>query len=162
FWIAYEHDLLPYLTGDFLEHVRSQLADREVTPPPPDFAADPRRKELEKLDAKLANARERFLEAPPAVAKGLLAKLEAWGAERRELARQLDATAGGPGQNEYARLVEWWTQYIRDFWAGNPVALPASPAEELAAWEDALIPAPVRDFLANDKDAAAAGFRYGG
>jgi DNA invertase Pin-like site-specific DNA recombinase len=157
YWIAWERDILPYLTGEFLAHVRRQLTVADATQPSPDFDADPLRDELKRLDARLSQARERFLEAPPDVAKGLLPTLEKWDAERLALAEKIAATPG-PDADRYARLAEWWTRHLREFFASNPVELATSTEEAAAGWEAAIFPTPVQGFLAADADAS--GFRY--
>jgi hypothetical protein len=118
YWIAYESDLLPFITGKFLgdvrEHIQQEAANirqRVET----DEAAD-LRKELAKLDRKLETARERFLTAPTSVVPGVLAQLERMEKERQDLQARI---GGSKIKGPAYRLLEWFTNYAREFDSGN-------------------------------------------
>jgi DNA invertase Pin-like site-specific DNA recombinase len=121
YWIAYERDFLPFLLGEFLKRIEREITQQAVeTFSPKDNSLDG---ELAKLDRKLVQARERFLEAPPEVAKGLLATLQKWEREREELTERIKARQG---QDQTTCLLDWWAAYSREFNDSNPVEIPGA------------------------------------
>jgi DNA invertase Pin-like site-specific DNA recombinase len=147
YWLAWEKDLLPYVQNDFLKHIGDRI-DELVRMPPPAAGNGPQG-ELAKIERKLANARQRFLEASPQVAKGLLPLIEQWEREREELAKKLDAPAG---EGEWRRVAEAWVAHLRRLAESTPVVLgEGDEAAQAGAWGDALFPPAVLDVLEKDQ-----------
>jgi hypothetical protein len=148
YWIAWEKDLLPYVQNDFLRHIGEKIEALAATPTTAP-AADDGQAELAKLDKKFATARQRFLEASPAVAKGLAPMLEKMEREREELAARLES---GAAADDGRRVLEEWTAHLRRLAEARPVMVgEGGEAEQAGAWGDALYPAAVRDMLEKDR-----------
>ncbi len=93
YWIAWEEKVLPVVCEQFLTELRQTVADLAArgTDAVADSDSEADGKKLKRLDAKLTQARERFLTAPPSVAEGLLEVLKRLEAEKKDLQAKVAA-----------------------------------------------------------------------
>jgi hypothetical protein len=129
YWIGYEPALLPYVLQRFLPDLRAMIAARKAEPAPaavPD-EAESLRKRAAALEARLQKGRARYLDAPAAVAAGLLATLEGWEEERKGLLARAEAM-GRPAAPDLGAEWEEWFADANTADRLNVVSVPGAPA----------------------------------
>lgn len=110
-WTIRERDILPFVIGRLTSEIDMRLlALTSVQPPATERNKKSPTELLEKkirdLDKKIAQGTERFLLAPVELVENIKAMLDGWGAERKQLADQLEKSKDKAPSVE-AQLKEW-------------------------------------------------------
>ncbi len=138
-WVAYDHQLLPFMLKRFVCDMRKhleQLAQRPADAKP-DNDKQALEKQLARLDRKLSNARERFLDADEATAPGLMITLRQWEGERTQLVERLAAM----NSNEpSSKLVQWWTRYEQELFNADGVDVGTLKIDQASGGTEVVVP----------------------
>jgi site-specific DNA recombinase len=128
YWIAYEEQLLPYLTEKFLPELMEEIKRRDLQTAREVLHGQEEERsalvqQLASLDTKLQTARRRFLEATDDLAGGLKDTLQGMERERREVADRLKAMQQDTPED---RVHQWLRRLIGELMNGSRIELPGT------------------------------------